>query len=372
MRPYYSRHYTIKRRIPVNAIEFGAKGDGKTDNTAALQSAIDAAAPTQGTVHIPAGIYPCGKLKMHDHVCLEGEPSWSFHEFGGTILRFNDPAADCMIDVSDTYGARLSGLCLDGSGITSDAHGVLAAHKQKPAHEHSVTIDRCRISNFGGDGARLLSTWVFILSHTMLSHNKGDALRVTGCDGLVHDCWFSGNGGAGIAGHDCVGNTTFTGNRVEWNKKGGIILCGASHYNIPGNYIDRCGGPGIRLAAGHGQPCVIATVTGNVVNRCGATEWGELPEEEKCQMLFTDVRGLSCMANTMAVARSDRAKGTWSPDYGIVIERLSDSVISGNVMHLGALKQLLLDKGGHGENVTLRDNVGSIFRPGIDVLRTWI
>lgn len=46
----------------VNVRDFGAKGDGTTDDTATLQAAIDAAAAKQGTLVVPPGIYLTGSL----------------------------------------------------------------------------------------------------------------------------------------------------------------------------------------------------------------------------------------------------------------------------------------------------------------------
>ena len=40
-----------------NVRDFGAKGDGKTSDTKAIQSAIDAAGKVQGTVYSPDGKY---------------------------------------------------------------------------------------------------------------------------------------------------------------------------------------------------------------------------------------------------------------------------------------------------------------------------
>ena len=45
--------------------DFGAVGDGKTDCTAAIQSALDAAAGVSGKVVVPPGVYmTAGNLKM--------------------------------------------------------------------------------------------------------------------------------------------------------------------------------------------------------------------------------------------------------------------------------------------------------------------
>lgn len=43
---------------------------------------------------------------------------------------------------------------------------------------------------------------------------------------------------------------TLTGNRIEWNQKGGFCLKNAKLWRITGNYFDRNGGPAVFLAAG--------------------------------------------------------------------------------------------------------------------------
>ena len=54
-----------------NVREFGAKGDGKTLDTVAVQSAIDAAHKDQGgTVLIPAGTFVVGTIELKSHVTL--------------------------------------------------------------------------------------------------------------------------------------------------------------------------------------------------------------------------------------------------------------------------------------------------------------
>ena len=52
----------------------------------------------------------------------------------------------------------------------------------------------------------------------------------------------------------------------------------------------------------------------------------------------------------------------WSPDYGVVAEGLRNVVIKDNVMDSGALKELILDRGGHGPGVLIKDNPGDLFQ----------
>src|SRR5580700_499739 len=52
-------------------LDYGAKGDGKTLDTQALQAAIDACAKDQGgTVLVPAGVFVIGTVEMKSNVTL--------------------------------------------------------------------------------------------------------------------------------------------------------------------------------------------------------------------------------------------------------------------------------------------------------------
>lgn len=53
-------------------LDFGAVGDGKTDCTAAIQAAVDAAAKGGGTVWIPAGHFLTGEIRLVPGVNMLG------------------------------------------------------------------------------------------------------------------------------------------------------------------------------------------------------------------------------------------------------------------------------------------------------------
>ena len=68
------------------------------------------------------------------------------------------------------------------------------------------------------------------------------------------------------------------------------------------------------------------------------------------------------MANNLQVWQDDNGTGAWSPSYGIVYKGLQDCVITNNVLYQGALRQLLVDLGGHGEGLVVKDNPGRLFK----------
>jgi len=152
-----------------------------------------------------------------------------------------------------------------------------------------------------------------------------------------------------------------TGNRIEWNREGGIVLYGGSHYNITGNYIDRSGRCGLALLPGKNNNfCHTLAVTGNVIYRSGKPDWDKGDEWDNAHARFEFVKGLAFTGNAMTTGRDDGGRGSWSPDYGIIMKRLEYAVIKDNVLFNGVLKQLLVDLGEHGQEVIIRDNVGSL------------
>jgi polygalacturonase len=56
-------------------VDYGAKHDGKTKDTAALQAAIDACAGKNGTVHVHDGTYLTGMLRLKSDLVLHIDPS---------------------------------------------------------------------------------------------------------------------------------------------------------------------------------------------------------------------------------------------------------------------------------------------------------
>ncbi len=347
-------------RVMINATEFGAKGDGVTDDTSAIRKAMEKAALTNGAVFIPEGRYLCSELKVPEGIGLHGLPAWSYRKGMGTVLVYKG-GGKSLINLTGAYGAYLYGLCLNGNDVQGGAHGILIEKPDYGQQEDTPRIDTCRIERFTGDGIRLERIWCFVVRHSHCFVNKGCGLRVRGWDGFILDNWFSGNGEAGYASYDENASNTITGNRIEWNQAGGIIIKGGSHYNITGNYIDRSGRCGIALLAGpENRISQTITVTGNVIYRSGKPEWGQGDSFDSSHVRIESAKGVVVVGNALNSGRDDEGKGKYSPDYGIVVRNLENCIIKDNVQQNGALKELIKDLGGHGPGVIIKDNVGSL------------
>jgi len=349
----------------LNVIDFGAKRDGVHDDTAAIQKALDAAAKTNGSVFIPEGVYPCSQLNVPAGIGIHGLPAWSYGKGMGTILKLKNKDARCLINLTGAYGAYLFGLCLQGGDLEGETHGILVDKPDYGQQEDTPRIDMCRVEHFSGDGIRLERIWCFCVRHSHAFLNKGCGLRIRGWDGFILDNWFSGNAKAGLAAYDENASNTITGNRIEWNHEGGIVLCGGNHYNITGNYIDRSGRYGIAVLPRDGDKgSHTLAITGNVIYRSGKPEWAGADEFDSAHARFDLVKGLTFTGNAMNSGRDDGGKGQYSPNYGLVLKRLEYSVIKDNVLFNGALVQIVLDQGEHGPDVIVKDNVGSLRKVG--------
>ena len=337
----------------LNVRAFGAKGDGKSDDTKAVQRAIDAAADRGGGVFLPPGVYACSELHARPHVSLTGVPGWDYEQGFGSVIRLADQRAGCLLNITGAFGATIDGLALDGGRKGTGVHGIWLNKPDYGKQEDTFRIERCQIANFSGDGVRLARAWCFSIRHSMIAYNGGDGISLRGWDGFLIDNWLSGNGRGGFATREENASCTFTGNRIEWNGEEGILIRGGDGYNLTGNFLDRSGTCAIALI-----DAVQVTITGNFLKRSGKN--AKPGTYDSAQMRLERTRGITCCGNNLQVGRDDGGKGVWSPSYGIVVKELQNCVIANNVLHDGALKQLVVDLGGHGEGVALKDNPGCL------------
>lgn len=124
--------------------DFGAKGDGVTDDTTAIQAAVNAAAVAGGTLYFPAGRY-----------ILTAAITWAsgVNAIGAgpraSILQGTDQTKDC-ITATDVGGITLERLQLSGPG-RGFGSGVRFTRFSAPSIP-SITLRDVLIQSWGGDG----------------------------------------------------------------------------------------------------------------------------------------------------------------------------------------------------------------------------
>lgn len=361
----------------LDASRFGAKGNGKTDDTKALQAALDAAGEKRGGVFVPPGVYLSSELHMRPYTALVGIPVFSDKPTGGSKIRLADERASCLLNVTEAFGATIEGLTFEGARLGKEVHGLMVYRRVYGQQYQQLHINCCKVTGFSGTGVMLRYASCFSIRHSMITHNGGDGIRCFGWDGFVMDNQLSGNGGCGWEGTMGIA-IQLTGNRIEWNRKSGIRVAGGWLYTITGNSIDRSGTSAIALVTHENAdpttdgympkgmlPVQHVAVTGNFIYRSG--KLAEPESHDSSQVLLDGALGVTIVGNTLISGHDDFGQGTYTPSYGFVCKSLTNCVIANNAMHDAALKQLVLDLGGHGEGFIVKDNPGRVGRPPIEL-----
>ncbi|OJU14338.1 MAG: hypothetical protein BGN88_05735 [Clostridiales bacterium 43-6] len=345
----------------LNVIDFGAKGDNITDDTKAIEAALNKAAENKNGVFFPAGVYLCSDVKVPKNVGIYGVCNWGFRQAGGSVLKLNNENAVCLLNVTDALGLTINGMYLDGNKQTgSGIHGIYKNGQNVDKTEDAYRIERTKVEYFSGNGVHLKGAWCYTIRSSMIAHNRGHGIFSESCDGFIIDNWLTGNKGSGYHSDFWSCSTTMTGNRIEWNHYAGIFIYFGVHFNITGNYIDRSGGPGIYINKGESPDINGITITGNIIHRSGADE-KYADTHEDSHMILHKVRGTTVVGNTFTSGRDDGGKtGRLSPSYGIVFDELEHTIIKDNTLRYGAGKELLLDLGNHRDGTIVKDNVGCI------------
>lgn len=259
--PAAARASQQKGQTTLNVRDFGAHGDGSTDDTGALQAAIDAVREHGGSVHLPPGVYVTRKLTLYSRVHLRGA--------GGdaTTLKLADGANTAIIESDDFArftGTRSIGgitlfsirdLTLDGNKEHNKRGGYGVRLYGYGFELTEVIAFNCRndgVFTEWGPGANLP-----LPSHQMearltavRSHdNEGHGFSISGPhDSMYINCLAFHNGGAGFR---LVGDSHGTSmvNCHAWGTEQNIAFdLGAYLIGCVNCYADLDGGIGVRFS----------------------------------------------------------------------------------------------------------------------------
>jgi hypothetical protein len=180
----------------LNAKEFGAKGDGLTDDTVALTAAMAAASVVGGTVILPPGTYLASNVPLATHVTLQGSGAASIlKQIAGQsyVLSANEGAGGTANPATNLHHIIIRGVQFLGRSALDgfSAH----RHLLNLNAVSEVLIEDCTFVGSQGDGIYLGSSNVAATER----HNE----RVT-----IRTCHFDGDGGENrnaISVIDCSG-----------------------------------------------------------------------------------------------------------------------------------------------------------------------
>lgn len=205
--------------LAVSVHQFGAAGDGRANETAALQAAIDACARAGGgTVVVPAGNYVTGSLTLRSNITL-------YLDAGATLLGSEDPADYPVIRgrwegrEQLTYapligGSGLTNIALVGRG-TIDGRGAVWwgwFRDKSLAHPRPRLVSFADCTNLLIDGITLTNSpsWTInpvrcrnVTIHNVTVNNPDDSPNTDGInpdscrDVRISDCSIS-------VGDDCI------------------------------------------------------------------------------------------------------------------------------------------------------------------------
>ena len=139
---------TVKAKLQetVSVKDFGAVGDGVTDDTAAIQAAVDA--NLQSVIYFPEGIYKItSPIQLDTNVFLQGE----VYNFGGTQIVPYDCAAfkidGDLVDDGFAFNVRIKDMFINCTNVTNAQDYIIYLNNAYRCNLENIRIQNVAVSS---------------------------------------------------------------------------------------------------------------------------------------------------------------------------------------------------------------------------------
>jgi parallel beta-helix repeat protein len=243
----------------VSVLAFGATGNGNTDDTASIQSAVDYANQIGAVVFFPAAMYRVSQIVLRKGTILQGVSSGTYPDnnsiSGASVLaRLANTNKHLLLAPDGANYCRIFDLAIDGNKNNNTAGYGLCVADGAAGQESQTIVSRCYFHDnpdsnvYLGKGRRANTVQDSVFNYSL----KGDGITVAGSDNTVVSNICGSNARAGI----CLG-TTATQNWAAASGASAAAIAHVSNNDIYGNLV------GIAVANAS-SGCMIA---GNGIDR---------------------------------------------------------------------------------------------------------
>lgn len=324
----------------INVRDYGAKGDGSTNDTTAINSAITALGSGTGTLYIPPGTYVTTGLLLQSlsGFTVRGERGSIVTLAGNTVGAPNQGAAN-VLTIADCTDFAIEGLSIDGrrdtlfpltvlaANATSGQASVQVAHGASAAYVVGQRLNLLGgLTANGGNEANQQDQQLVIQSITPGGGSSNDTItfttnlanNYTSAAGTLSDGYGPYAAGGAYVTPWQTGNATVAGRGLaQEDQQNGIHLINCHRFRLSGCNIHNVWESPIRhgthnlTGTSQTDGCSYGTITGN-------TLWHG----------YDQGVGLWCSSNMTVTGNVISAAG-WA---GICLTLGDDSTISGNVV----------------------------------------
>lgn len=316
-----------KLRETVSVKDFGAVGDGVTDDT----NAINAALLTGGQIYMPAGTYLISSpIKVSNYTSLVGEDRFT------TIIKLKNSSNCNLIEPLDItnggIGCGIYNLSFDGNQNNNTKGGVYLLGASYPTVSRgptwiaeNITVSYCREVDFASGFKPAVyvggNQWSILSNIDIVNNDYAQAGLWAACaDSQFNGVYVGTNGtsrgsasyGLYITSGGNFFNTCYFGG-TQLNAQ--VYLNSASSNTFNNCIVDNAGTDGVWLATGSIQNKFIGGQIGNSSFSYGGTYYSILSDTNTGNNLFSGVTIYSQYSTAYATNAYKESTGTTGGNY---------------------------------------------------------